>query len=126
LSFALPHIVSTQDFISVHVIVALDTFAIQFAPMEHIKEIAEVLDVNSFAFLVVIDVKHDVSLFAFTENFCVTHEVIGADDLAVLDEPVYDFRCGHGFAKIELEVAYHNVSIPEFWFVHLNHSIVCV
>jgi hypothetical protein len=126
LSFALPHIVSTQDFISVHVIVALDTFAIQFAPMEHIKEIAEVLDVNSFAFLVVVDVKHDASLFAFTKYFSIAHKVIGAYDFAVLDEPVDDFRCGHGFAKIELEVAYHNVGTPEFWFVHLNHSIVCV
>ena len=94
--------------------------------MKHVIEIAEVLDVNSFAFLVVVDVKHDSSLFAFAKYFCVAHEVIGADDFAVLNEPIDDFRCGHGFAKIEFVVEYHDVGVPKLLFIHLNHSIVSV
>ena len=85
--------------------------------MEHFAYVSKVLDANAFAFLVfVIDV-HWI-LPPFTEYLSTTHEVISADNFAMIEKPINCFRCAHGLAQIEFVIEYHDVGAPEFWFMH--------
>lgn len=108
------------------IVVAFDAFAVQLAPVEHVAYVAEVLDASLFAFFVVVDIHKLPPLLALAKHFSVTHEVACANDFAVICEPLDDFRCGHGFAKVDFVVEYHDVGTPKFWFMHCNHSIVSV
>ena len=91
--------------------------------MEHIAYIAEFFDASLFAFLVMIDVHKLSPLLAFTEYLRITHEIIGANDFAVVCEPLNDFRCGHMLAKVDFVVEHHNVGTPEFLSLHALDSL---
>ena len=52
LMFMSPLLNVAHDFAATHVVVATDAITVQFTPVEHIAYVAEVLDVDLFAFLV--------------------------------------------------------------------------
>ena len=94
--------------------------------MKHFAYVSEIFDANAFAFLVVIIDVHG-GLPPFTEYLSATHEVISAFDFAVFNEPVNDFRCGHGFFEIEFEIAYHDVGVPFVLFAcHFRCYLRCL
>jgi hypothetical protein len=91
--------------------------------MEHVADAGEVLDASLFAFLVVVDIHKLPPLLALAKHFSVTHEVACANDFAVICEPLDYFRCGHGFAKVDFVVEYHDVGTPKFLSLHTLDSL---
>jgi hypothetical protein len=65
--------------------------------MEHITYVSEILDANTFSFLVVVIDVHWV-LPPFTKHLSAPFEVIGADDFAMIEKPIDCFRCAHRLA----------------------------